>query len=149
MTWICIRGQLLMTLIFPDEPHLVDVDAGDGRTSTACRCCQTDLSSLSSHRADFEQAVVDRDGSCVVCDNSRIICHASHIIPHSKGNEVRIRRSDLSSLLNTQSIYRDSSACGVQHTALLKNRLTSTTHAMDSCSSASSTSKWGLDGRLF
>ncbi len=139
-----------MALTSPGEPCLVDVDVADDRTSLSSDCVTYNESSLSSHRAEFTEAVFDRDGeACLVTGDYGPYCDACHMIPHSKGSDVRIRQSYFASFLTMRSIYQDSSAHGVQHTVLLKKWMILTTHAMDFCSPASSTVNWRVDLRLF
>ncbi|KAI9574401.1 hypothetical protein HD554DRAFT_2046869 [Boletus coccyginus] len=63
------------------EPRFVDVDAIDKRS------IYTSESDFSTGRANFTQALIERDGTCALTGQRASDCDACHFIPHSKGDD--------------------------------------------------------------
>ena len=77
----------LTLLIFLGDPRFVDVDAMDDRTWS------TSSSDVSTGRANFKHALIQRDGTCALTGVDASYCDACHLIPHSKGDSVRFHGS--------------------------------------------------------
>jgi hypothetical protein len=71
-------------VVYSDEPHLVDVNPMDDKTS--------DASVITDRRADFRTRVLKRDVTCVMTGDSARFCDECHILPHSKGDDVHVLR---------------------------------------------------------
>ena len=72
---------LLQNLYFyVDPPRLVDPQAIKDRTS--------DIDSVARSQQDFKQALIARDGTCIITGENADDCDASHCLPHSKGDQV-------------------------------------------------------------
>jgi len=67
--------SFLILLTFSGDPRFVDVDIMDDRTSST--------SAFSTRRADFREALIERDGTCVLSSHTARACDACHCIPHS------------------------------------------------------------------
>lgn len=75
MSW-----SIYVQLHFEESPQIVDVDFIDDRTTS---------SQVTESRADFRDAVFQRDGTCILTNSEASFCQACHYCPHSKGSDVR------------------------------------------------------------
>ena len=68
-----------LTVYLTAPPRLLDAQYINDRASDA---------STTKSRVGFRQAVIARDGRCVVTNASLLGCEAAHYCPHAKGSEV-------------------------------------------------------------